>query len=115
MLADACAVLLWMQLIRLAPAFKPGVQGEPGIEATLGRGLAMYDLKEAQIHSETETDTHCLLAWSCDTVLLAFRGTATKVNVLADLKVCTASAVTCPTSLPLDHLFSLSGKWQTNT
>ena len=84
--------------------FKPGVQGETGIEATLGRGLAMYDLKEAQIHSETETDTHCLLAWSCDTILLAFRGTATKVNVLADLKVCTASAVTCLTSTPLDHL-----------
>ncbi len=58
-----------------------------GVEATLSRGLAMYDLKEAQIHSEMATDTHCLLAWSADTILLAFRGTATKANVLADLQV----------------------------
>ena len=69
-------------------------QGSPGVEATLARGLAMYDLKEAQIHSETGTDTHCLLAWSADTILLAFRGTATKANVLADLQVRFISTLT---------------------
>ena len=62
-------------------------QGETGMEATLAQGLEMYDLQNAQIYSEVATDTHCLLAWSADTILLAFRGTATKVNILADLQV----------------------------
>ena len=53
----------------------------------MAEGLAMYDLKEVQIHAEQATDTHVLVAWSADTILIAFRGTVTKANVLADLQV----------------------------
>ncbi len=47
----------------------------------------MYGLNDAQLHSETASDTHVLVAWSADTILLAFRGTVTKANVLADFQV----------------------------
>ena len=47
----------------------------------------MYGLTDVQIHSETATDAHVLIAWRAHTILLAFRGTVTKTNVLADLQV----------------------------
>ena len=39
------------------------LQGATSVEASLDEGLAMYDLKEAQIHTEPATDTQVLLAW----------------------------------------------------
>ena len=53
----------------------------------MAEGLAMYDLNDVQVHAEQATDTHVLVAWNADTMLIAFRGTVTKANVLADLKV----------------------------
>ena len=62
------------------------MQGSVDVEVSLQTALAMYGLPEARILCEESTDTRCLVAWSHDIIVVAFRGTASAVNVKADLQ-----------------------------
>ncbi|GMH46106.1 hypothetical protein BSKO_14070 [Bryopsis sp. KO-2023] len=53
----------------------------------LETAMELYKLNNYEMFLEPSHDTKVLLAWSNDTVLLAFRGTKTVKNVVADLKL----------------------------
>ena len=50
--------------------------------------LSLYKLTRSQSFCETKQDTRCLVGWGNSTVVVAFRGTASMKNALADLQVC---------------------------
>ncbi len=50
--------------------------------------LSLYKLTRSQSFWETKQDTRCLVGWGNSTVVVAFRGTASMKNALADLQVC---------------------------
>ena len=49
--------------------------------------LSLYKLTRSQSFWETKQDTRCLVGWGNSTVVVAFRGTASMKNALADLQV----------------------------
>lgn len=49
--------------------------------------LALYELSSYEMIWEKKVDTKCLIAWGSGTVVVAFRGTASAVNLFADLEV----------------------------
>lgn len=49
--------------------------------------MKLYNLTSFELLWERERDTKALMAWNDDTVVLAFRGTASLRNVLADIQV----------------------------
>ena len=53
---------------------------------SLETAMAQYDLKHSELFWEKALDTKLLLAWNSRTIVLAFRGTATLANALADLQ-----------------------------
>jgi hypothetical protein len=55
---------------------------------SLEMGMALYGLQHSELFWEKALDTKLLLAWSQDTIMLAFRGTASMANALADLQAC---------------------------
>ena len=58
----------------------------PKPTVTLEAAMKLYKLTAFELLWERETDTKAMIAWSEDTVVLAFRGTASLRNVLADLQ-----------------------------
>jgi hypothetical protein len=48
--------------------------------------MELYGLTSFELLWERERDTKALMAWNDDTVVLAFRGTASLRNVLADVQ-----------------------------
>ncbi|KAL0050037.1 hypothetical protein WJX82_003243 [Trebouxia sp. C0006] len=48
--------------------------------------LSLYKLTRSQSFWETKQDTRCLVGWGNSTVVVAFRGTASMKNALADLQ-----------------------------
>ena len=48
--------------------------------------MELYGLKSFELLWERERDTKALIAWNDDTVMLAFRGTASLRNVIADIQ-----------------------------
>ena len=67
----------------------------PKPTVTLEAAMKLYGLTSFELLWEQERDTKALLAWSDDTVVLAFRGTASLRNVIADIQVrrCTLCAM----------------------
>jgi hypothetical protein len=53
---------------------------------SLEAGMALYALEQFELLWERSLDTKAIMAWSSDTVVLAFRGTASLANVIADLQ-----------------------------
>ncbi len=49
--------------------------------------MQLYGLKHLRLVRESRLDTKCLMAWNEDTLVLAFRGTASRQNAISDLKV----------------------------
>ena len=49
--------------------------------------MSMYSLSSCKLFWKSAQDTKALLAWSQDTAVLAFRGTASLTNACSDLKV----------------------------
>ncbi len=51
--------------------------------------MGLFDLTDFELIWERAMDTKCLVAWNSKThvAVLAFRGTASMANVLADLQV----------------------------
>lgn len=60
---------------------------DPESDIRLEPAMGLYGMKEFELLWERSTDTKALLAWSQGTVVLAFRGTASMANVLADVQV----------------------------
>ena len=53
---------------------------------TLGTAMALYGLEHSELFWEKALDTKLLLAWNAHTIVVAFRGTASLSNALADLQ-----------------------------
>ena len=49
--------------------------------------LSLYKLTSSQSFFEMKQDNRCLVGWGNNTVVVAFRGTASLKNALADLQV----------------------------
>jgi len=58
----------------------------PKPTVTLEAAMKLYGLTSFELLWEQERDTKALLAWSDDTIVLAFRGTASLRNVIADIQ-----------------------------
>ncbi len=57
------------------------------MDVPLEGALALYSLSAAQVFREPSGDSKAIIAWSSDTIVIAFRGTASFANVLNDIKV----------------------------
>ena len=49
--------------------------------------MQLYGLQHLRLVREPKLDTKCLVAWNEDTLVLAFRGTASRQNAISDIKV----------------------------
>ena len=49
--------------------------------------MSLYGLRKFELLWERKLDSKALIAWNDDTVVLAFRGTASLANLWADLQV----------------------------
>ena len=54
---------------------------------SLETAMSLYGLEESELFWEKKHDTKLLLAWNRNTFVVAFRGTASLVNALADVQV----------------------------
>ena len=59
-----------------------------GLDSTIKIDDTMGTVEGAKM--DPKMDTKCLVAWSKDTILLSFRGTASMSNVISDLQACSA-------------------------
>lgn len=53
----------------------------------LHMAMKMYGLTGSELFCELKLDTRCLMGWNNNTIVLAFRGTASMTNALSDLQV----------------------------
>ncbi len=69
--------------------------------------MSLYGLEESELFWEKKLDTKLLLAWNRNTFVVAFRGTASLANALADVQVPSC----CPASRgePLEKCAHLPG------
>lgn len=58
---------------------------------SLDTAMKLYDLDHFELLWERKEDTKVLLAWNQDRIVMSFRGTASLINVLADLQFWLAS------------------------
>ena len=63
------------------------LQGRKVLTLSEERAMQLYGLKHLRLVREPKLDTKCLMAWNEDTLVLAFRGTASKINAISDMKV----------------------------
>ena len=48
--------------------------------------MGLYQLEQLEVFTAKEHDTLCMVAWSASTILISFRGTVTKTNVVNDMR-----------------------------
>ncbi|KAK9814385.1 hypothetical protein WJX72_004954 [[Myrmecia] bisecta] len=53
---------------------------------SIEKGLALWDLQSHELFWEMALDTKCLMGWSSHTCVMAFKGTSSITNALADLQ-----------------------------
>ena len=68
---------------------------------SLDTALGLYNMTQSQSFWELKQDTRCLVGWGSNTVVVAFRGTASMKNALADVQV-TLSLPLCSVPLVLE-------------
>ena len=56
--------------------------------------LGLYDLADSELFWELQRDTRCLMGWSDDKIVVAFRGTASMTNAWSDVQVSIAASAT---------------------
>ena len=49
--------------------------------------MSLYGLEHSEMYWEKAQDTKMLISWNKDTIVIAFRGTSSMANALADLQV----------------------------
>ena len=74
---------------------------------TLKTAMSLYQLTESESFWEVKQDTRCLVSWGSDHVVVAFRGTASVKNALADLQV-RPFGVQCQSLFHLMHVVGFS-------
>lgn len=75
-----------VEVVSEADLVKPAAEGARTI-LTLGTAMGLYGLTESESFWELKQDTRCLVSWGHRHVVVAFRGTASMRNALADLQV----------------------------
>ncbi len=58
--------------------------------------MSLYNLEHFELVWEKQLDTKALVGWNKDTVVIAFRGTASLANVKSDLQVSTQTPTADP-------------------
>ena len=68
---------------------QPGVLTLQALESKvlLDTAMSLYNLEHSELYWEKAQDTKLLIAWNHDTIVIAFRGTSSMANALADLQV----------------------------
>ena len=56
-------------------------------QGLIGEALGLFDLREYHLVFEPSTDSKAMVAWNEDTILIAFRGTASLKAAKLDLEV----------------------------
>ena len=74
---------------------------------TLDTALALYNMSNSKPFYEHAQGTCCLVGWGNNTVVVAFRGTASGKNVVADLQVASHLALYSPEKQLLHGLTGL--------
>ncbi|KAK9817768.1 hypothetical protein WJX72_001918 [[Myrmecia] bisecta] len=97
--------------------YQAGLLGN-GRNLELTLGMALYQLEHSEVVWERRGDTNVLIAWGPDNIVIAFRGTASLANLLADLKVWRANHPAVPGRVrlgtqPMVHKGFLAS-WQAN-
>ena len=59
---------------------------EAKVDVGLGGALDVFGLKAVEVFREAGQDMKVLIGWGGDTVVVAFRGTASFANVLNDIQ-----------------------------
>ena len=63
----------------------------------LDTAMSLYNLEHSELYWEKAQDTKLLITWNHDTIVIAFRGTSSMANALADLQVdCLADKLRLP-------------------
>ena len=65
---------------------------------TVETAMSLYGLTESESFWEVKQDTRCLVSWGGSHVVVAFRGTASVKNALADLQVDSSASCLLPSS-----------------
>jgi len=53
----------------------------------LDTAMGLYGLEHSELFWEKAQDTKLLISWNKDTIVIAFRGTSSMANAMADLQV----------------------------
>ena len=76
---------------QVLPMTDPEALQSPSLGArtilTLETAMSLYGLTESESFWEVKQDTRCLVSWGGTRIVVAFRGTASIKNALADLQV----------------------------
>jgi len=72
--------------------------GDTSYPFSVDKALRVFDglTSFEEVHDE-ETDTYCIVLCSPDTIVLAFRGTASRKNAVTDMKIKSIKYEPCPT------------------
>ena len=62
----------------------------------LHTALGLYNLTDSELFWELQLDTRCLVGWSEQQIVVAFRGTASMKNAWSDLQVVAPCAAPTP-------------------
>ena len=63
------------------------MQGRPVLKLSQDTALNLFQLTHFQLVRCTEANVKCLVAWSNENLVVAFRGTANLTNAFADIRV----------------------------
>jgi hypothetical protein len=66
----------------------------------LDTAMSLYGLEHSEMYWEKAQDTKMLISWNKDTIVIAFRGTSSMANALADLQVGADSSTDSPFGAP---------------
>lgn len=75
----------------------------------LHTALGLYNLTDSELFWELQLDTRCLVGWSEQQIVVAFRGTASMKNAWSDLQVVAACAAPTPSLCTLQCIPADSG------
>lgn len=64
-----------------------GLQGRALLKLSQDTALELFKLDHFQLVRCTEANVKCLVAWSNETLVVSFRGTANLTNAFADIRV----------------------------
>ena len=70
------------------------LQGRKKLKLSETTALSLFNLHHFELVRCTAANVKCLVAWSDESLVVAFRGTANLTNILADIRVGPCSCLT---------------------